>query len=52
MLRRREKVLRELASKLTDVETMDAATMRHIIEEVEGQQEPPTEAEPAAAAEV
>jgi cell division protease FtsH len=52
VLRRREKVLRELAGKLTEVETMDAAAMHQIIDEVEGQQEPPVEAEPVAAAEV
>jgi cell division protease FtsH len=44
VLRRREKVLRELAARLTEVETMEAAEMRRIIEEVEGP--------PAAAAEV
>jgi cell division protease FtsH len=50
VLRKREKVLRELAAHLTEVETMEAAAMRRIIEEVEGRTEPPpAEAEPAAA---
>ncbi len=47
VLRRREKVLRVLAARLTEVETMEAAEMRRIIEEVEGQ--PPAQAEAVAA---
>ena len=47
VLRRREKLLRVLAARLTEVETMEAAEMRRIIEEVEGQ--PPAQAEAVAA---
>ncbi len=49
VLRKREKVLRELAARLTEVETMEAAEMRRIIEDVEGHTEPPpAEVESAA----
>ncbi len=47
VLRRREKLLRVLAARLTEVETMEAAEMHRIIEEVEGQ--PPAPAEAVAA---
>ena len=39
VLRRREDVLRVLATRLTEVETMEGAEMKRIIDEVEGQQE-------------
>jgi cell division protease FtsH len=41
VLRRREAVLRVLATKLTEVETMEGAEMKRIIDEVEGRQETP-----------
>jgi len=41
VLRRRENVLRVLATRLTEVETMEAVEMRRIIDETEGRQEPP-----------
>ena len=41
VLRRREGVLRVLATKLTEVETMEGAEMKRIIDEVEGRQETP-----------
>jgi cell division protease FtsH len=44
VLRRREQVLRELASKLTEVETMEAPQMRAIIDEVEGREPAPAAA--------
>ncbi len=47
VLRRREKLLRVLAARLTEVETMEAAEMHRIIAEVEGQ--PPAQAEAVAA---
>jgi len=41
VLRRRESVLRVLATKLTEVETMEGAEMQRIIDEVEGRQATP-----------
>ncbi len=41
VLRRREKVLRVLATKLTEVETMEGVEMQRIIDEVDGEQETP-----------
>ncbi len=41
VLRRREGVLRVLATKLTEVETMEGAEMKRIIDEFEGRQETP-----------
>jgi len=41
VLRRRENVLRVLATRLTEVETMEAVEMRRIIDETEGRKEPP-----------
>ena len=41
VLRRRENVLRVLATRLTEVETMEGAEMKRIIDEIEGQQETP-----------
>jgi cell division protease FtsH len=40
VLRRREHVLRVLAARLTEVETMEGAEMKRIIDEIEGTQEP------------
>ena len=40
VLRRREHVLRVLATRLTEVETMEGAEMKRIIDEIEGTQEP------------
>jgi cell division protease FtsH len=41
VLRRRENVLRVLAARLTEVETMEGVEMKRIIDEIEGQQETP-----------
>ncbi len=43
VLREREKVLRALAARLTEVETMEAAEMHKLIAEVEGRKEAPGE---------
>lgn len=40
VLRRREHILRVLAARLTEVETMEGAEMKRIIDEIEGTQEP------------
>jgi cell division protease FtsH len=40
VLRRREKILRVLAARLTEVETMEGAEMKRIIDEIEGTEEP------------
>jgi cell division protease FtsH len=40
VLRRREHILRVLAARLTEVETMEGAEMKRIIDEFEGTQEP------------
>jgi cell division protease FtsH len=40
VLRRREHILRVLAARLTEVETMEGAEMKQIIDEIEGTQEP------------
>jgi cell division protease FtsH len=42
VLRGREGVLRLLATRLTEVETMEGVEMKRLIDEFEGQQEPPT----------
>jgi cell division protease FtsH len=40
VLRRREHILRVLAARLTEVETMEGTEMKRIIDEIEGTQEP------------
>ena len=40
VLRRRENVLRVLATRLTEVETMEGAEMKRIMDEIDGTQEP------------
>src|ERR1019366_953066 len=40
VLRRRENILRVLAARLTEVETMEGAEMKRIIDEIEGTGEP------------
>lgn len=40
VLRRREHILRVLAARLTEVETMEGAEMKRIIDEIEGTHEP------------
>jgi len=40
VLRRRETVLRVLATRLTEVETMEGAEMKRIMDEIDGAQEP------------
>ena len=49
VLRNREKVLRVLAARLVEVETMDAVEMDKIIAEAEGQTKPTKSAKASAA---